>query len=251
MQNNKLRALIVEDEPFVRADLCFLLKDHPQIEVAEETETVRDTLNILAKERFDVVFLDVQIRGGSGFDVLDAVSLDTPVIFFTSYESYAPKAFEVDALDYLVKPVSRERLAQAVDRLLRHKALEERYMGQDGLGIQGDKVWVRTEEKRLLLSTRDILAVLSVGGNYTSVHTADHVNHTVRRTFREWARLLPSPPFERIHRQGIVNMHYLSSFEKKGEGAWEVSLSGLQEPLPVSRRCLTTVKRYQNERKKQ
>ena len=242
----KLRLLIVEDEPYVRADLCYLLKDHPAVEISNEVESVKEAVTALNERSFDAVFLDIQIRGGSGFDVLDAVPIDMPIVFFTSHEEYAVKAFEVDALDYLVKPVSRERLFQTVERLITLKALEKSAKISDREHGLEDSVVVNTNEKRICLPVNDIVAINSIGGNYTSVHTITESlqSLTVRKTFKEWQYALPSPPFERIHRQAIANMRYVTSLDRKENGSCSLYLAGLKNPLDVSRRCLPLIKAY-------
>ena len=243
--DKKLTALIVEDEPFVRADLCYILRRHPQMGLLKEAGSVADAKAALNACHFDAVFLDIQIRGGSGFDVLDAVPIDTPVIFFTSHEEYAVQAFDIDALDYLVKPVSEERLFQTIERLISLKALEKKAASAETLG-QDEIIRLSTTNRKVQLHVNDIIAISSVGGNYTSVHITDAAEETltVRMTFKEWQHILPTPPFERIHRQSIANMQYLLVLDKMEGGNWQLRLRGLSDPLDISRRCLSTVKRY-------
>jgi two-component system LytT family response regulator len=115
----KLRALLVDDERLARVELRRLLAAHPEIEVVAEADSVATARTALASAQPDVVFLDVQMPGGSGFELLGGDGLELAVVFVTAFDAHALRAFEVNALDYLLKPVHPERLAQAVGRLLR------------------------------------------------------------------------------------------------------------------------------------
>lgn len=117
-----LRALLVDDERLARVELRRLLAAHPEVEVVAEADSVATARVALAAARPDVVFLDVQMPGGSGFELLSGDGLELAVVFVTAFDAHALRAFEVNALDYLLKPVHPERLAQAVGRLLRRAA---------------------------------------------------------------------------------------------------------------------------------
>ncbi len=112
-----LKALLVDDEPFVREDLRQMLLAHKSIEVICEAGTIAQAKKQLAAGRPDVVFLDIQLRGGTGFDLVPLIHKTTKIIFITAYDEYAVRAFEVNALDYILKPVTPERLAESISRL--------------------------------------------------------------------------------------------------------------------------------------
>src|SRR5690606_31532679 len=120
-----VRALIVDDERLARAVLRRELAAHPDVEVVAEADGVDAAVEILRRERIDLVFLDVQMPGGSGLELFDRIDTDARVIFVTAYDRYAVRAFDVHALDYLLKPVAPERLARALER-----AREERGLGR-------------------------------------------------------------------------------------------------------------------------
>jgi two-component system LytT family response regulator len=118
----KLRALIVDDERLARKELRSMLSERPEIIVEGEAETVAEAAELIRAEEPDIVFLDVHMHGESGFDLLDKVDVTFKVIFVTAFDAYAIRAFEVNALDYLLKPVNPERLARAVERLCEKRA---------------------------------------------------------------------------------------------------------------------------------
>ncbi len=117
-----LKALVVDDEELAREEMIDLLEDHPDIVVEWEAATVDQARRILSEHRPDVVFLDIQLRGGNGFDLISSLHETTEVIFVTAYDEYAARALETNALDYLTKPVDPKRLQISLDRLRRKKA---------------------------------------------------------------------------------------------------------------------------------
>ena len=110
-------ALIVDDEWLVREELKGLLADYPEIRVEGEAGSVRQAAGLIAQRSFDVIFLDIQMPGALGFELLEQAQVTARIIFITAYDQYAIKAFEVNALDYLLKPIQKERLGVAIGRL--------------------------------------------------------------------------------------------------------------------------------------
>ncbi|HNC47267.1 MAG TPA: response regulator, partial [Acidobacteriota bacterium] len=113
----EIRAVIVDDERLARRDLRVLLKAHPQISIIGEADTLETAIEVIGRLEPDVVFLDIQMPGGSGFTVLNSIDPAIQVVFVTAYDEYAVRAFEVDACDYLLKPVNPKRLAKTIARL--------------------------------------------------------------------------------------------------------------------------------------
>ena len=118
----KLKAMIVDDEPFARDDLRHMLACQKEIEVICEAGTIAEAQKQLSEKKLDVVFLDIQLRGGSGFELIPFVNRSTDIIFTTAFDEYAVRAFEINALDYILKPVTAERLCASIDRLKAEKA---------------------------------------------------------------------------------------------------------------------------------
>src|SRR5215470_15984319 len=118
----KIRVLIVDDEELARFVVRELVEAHPEMEVLAECANGFEAVKAVAEHKPDLLFMDVQMPKLTGFDVLELIGTDVPVIFVTAYDEYAMKAFEVHAVDYLLKPVGQERLAAAVKRVLSRKA---------------------------------------------------------------------------------------------------------------------------------
>ena len=231
-----MEALIVDDEPFVRKDLRELLAAHPDVAVIGEAATVAEAIRELKNKHPDVIFLDIQLRGGSGFDLVPEIDPAIAVIFVTAYETFAIRAFEVNALDYLLKPISAERLSASLDRL-RGKCwnTEQRAKSGGGFGYD-DHVFIRTGSGMQFIPVADIVAITAEGGNYTVLHLYNGACPLVRRTLKAWEERLPGDIFLRIHRANIVNKNCIQRIQKKKNGCYRVHLAGLNAPLESSRR---------------
>jgi two-component system LytT family response regulator len=238
-----LRALLVDDEPLARAELRALLRAHPEIEVAGEAESVAGAEGLCGVYGPDVVFLDVQLVEKTGFDLLDRLPEEVHVVFVTAYDEYAVRAFEVNALDYLLKPVRRQRLAETVERLLRRGAEPAApapvALSPDDhlfLPLRGGHRFVRVAGITCLLAT----------SNYVRICLATGESTLVRRPLRVWEERLPPRLFLRVHRSAIVNLDHVAAAEDAGDGTYRLRVSGWPEPLQMSRRQATRLRdRYE------
>ncbi len=233
-----LKAMIVDDEPFARDDLRQMLLSHPSVNVVCEAGTIGEARAHLARHRLDVVFLDIQLREGTGFDLFPFIGLDTKVIFISAYAEYAVRAFRVNALDYILKPVTQERLAESISRL----SSREKTHAPLQLAVD-DRVYIKTDTHRCLVPVKDIAAIRSIGGNYVRVETRKGERMTCRKTFKKWEAILPGSLFLRIHQSAIINLRMLKRFEQEKSGGGKVFLSGTDEPLEVSIRKAAGLKK--------
>jgi two-component system LytT family response regulator len=225
-----LRALIVDDERLARAELRRLLSCHPEISVDGEAGDLAEAERAVAELDPDVVFLDIRMPGGTGFDLLDRVRPRGRVIFVTAYDAHALRAFEVNALDYLLKPVNPERLASALSRLAPRAApAAAPRLGPD------DHLWVATDRSARFVKVREIAAILGAG-DYSEVVAADGRRSLVLRALKAWEDRLPAGLFARVHRGTIVNLERVDRIERDGEESWRVWLRGIPRPVPMSRR---------------
>lgn len=245
-----LRALVVDDEPFIRADLRQMLAAHPDVGVVAEAGTVDESAAAIARERFDVVFLDILLRGGDGFDIVPMIRPDTAIIFMTAFERHAVRAFEVNALDYLVKPVAPERLLVALQRLRdRRSGVVENAQPPDVPWLKDERILIKTDTERRLVSLEGIVAVTSLGGNYSEVHLRDcEVRPVVRQALKDWERQLPGAMFLRVHRNAIVNMEAIVRTGRESTGATRVWVTGAVEGFPVSRRAAAAFNAWMEQR---
>lgn len=224
------RALVVDDEPFVRADLRELLRAHPDVEVVGEAATPGQARALLRALRPGVVFLDVQLRGGSGFELLPDLGPSVEVIFVTASDRHAVRAFEVNALDYLMKPVAPARLAEAVARLG-----AGRPTGPLPSLRPDDRILVKHDAGQRLVPVAEVRVVESMGGNYTILELRDGARLTVRRSLAEWQQALP-PAVCRASRAALANLALAERLERGPDDGALLWLQGRAAPLAVSRR---------------
>ena len=245
MLPRRYKAMIVDDEPLALADLKYTASRHPALEVQWETAGVRETLAVLPSATPDVVFLDIMLGAGSGFDLLPHFSPATSIIFVTAFEQYAVRAFEINALDYLLKPVSEARLHEAVGRLSTGPVLEKHKAQQ--LRPQ-DPLFICTRQERQFVPLENILMIRSEGGNYTTFHLNNGNTPVVRATLNHWERRLPPKQFVRVHRTAIVNLHAVRRFWNEGNGGHFVELANIDSPIRVSRNRVGTLKQILDRR---
>ncbi len=207
-----IRALIVDDERPARERLCRMLAGNDLVEVIGEAGSGVEAVEMVETLRPDLLFLDIQMPGLDGFGVIEALEDPPPVIFVTAYDEYAIHAFEVNALDYLLKPFSRERLGKAICRAQESLAEERDFATRLGpllesLAAQGRCL------TRLAVRDRDRIRVLDVGevdwigveGEQVMVHVGDRT-YPIRRTLAELEARLDPACFFRAHRSAIVNL---------------------------------------------
>ncbi len=237
-----MNVLLIDDEPPARAVLRTLLAAYPEVGVAGEAGTIPAARELLAAGGYDAVFLDIQLRGGTGFDLVPLVRPGAALIFVTAHDEHALRAFEVNALDYLLKPIKPERLAATLARWAPGRTAAREDAGPTpGRLRAGDTVYVRTDGGARFLELAAITAIRSCE-NYSELDLVTGERILVRQTLRAWEDTLPAPPFARAHRQALINLARLQRIEDDGGDAPLLHLEGLRSPLRVSRREWTELK---------
>jgi two-component system LytT family response regulator len=224
----RLSALIVDDERLARTELRRMLAAHPEIDVVGEAGDVAEAEAALARLSPDVVFLDIRMPGASGFDLVEKVPSGTRVVFVTAYSEFALRAFEANALDYLMKPVPPERLAAAVRKML--EGAPSGPAGGRPLHLD-DPLIVPAGTHYRVVRVRQIVC-LRAARDASEAVTADGRTTLVGRSLKEWEEVLPPRHFLRVHRSTIVNVDHVERIEP----GFRVRLRGLGEPVEVSRR---------------
>ncbi|MBS0659994.1 MAG: response regulator transcription factor [Verrucomicrobia bacterium] len=236
-----IRALLIDDEPAARADLRRLLAAHPEVKVVGEAASVRSARGLLAEAEYDLVFLDIQLLGGSGFDLVPTVRAGARIVFATAHNAFALRAFEVNALDYLLKPIKAARLADALGRLgpaiatvLAPPSEPPETVIAVPMLAADDLVHLPTAHGARFAPVREFGAVLAEE-NYTVVHLLDGTRHFVRRALKAWEEVLPSALFQRVHRTCIANLTRVVGYVRESPKSIALRIAGLETPLPVSR----------------
>jgi two-component system, LytTR family, response regulator len=231
------------------------LKQHPEVRLEGEADTFTTALSLLGALAYDLVFLDVRLLGGNGFDLVEFVKPGARIVFCTAYDAYALRAFEVNALDYLLKPVDPERLAQALLRVrgvgepsspgaipVAHAASSAASIQEDDDGQplaplhEGDVVHLRTDSQTSrVVSLGDICRVAAYG-NYTLVLLPGDKRVLMRRPLKDWEARLPSPQFVRVHRSELVNARRVRRVKRVSVSSYELTIDGLARPVRASYR---------------
>lgn len=223
----QIKAVIVEDEFKIREVFKHLLEKFcPEITISGEAENVDDAYEIISKTNPNVVFLDIEMSGGNGFELLAKyTSIPFEIIFVTSYSHYAIKAIKFSALDYLLKPVMIEDLHQLTDRIkekIQSKSDAQQYkLLQENLKspVQNQKLAINTKTKLEYVNISDIL-YLKADGNYTTIFLKNNTKFYVAKTLKDYEDLLCYPvneSFVRIHKTYIANLDHASHIERGNE----------------------------------
>jgi two-component system LytT family response regulator len=237
--------VIIEDEPPARAKLGRFLAELEDFRVESEAATVEEGIAAVAAAVPDVIYLDIQLGTRSGFEVLDGLrDIASPlVVFTTAYSEYAVRAFEVQAVDYLLKPFDRDRFQRSVERIRAalaepdHSDLEERVRrllaGIPGRRAAARQVLVREAERAFFLAVEDIQKI-SAAGNYVEVQAAGKV-HLVRDSLTSFVAQLDPAEFLRVHRSHVVRVGFIAELRPMFHGDYELVLRDGQT-LGLSRR---------------
>ncbi|MBJ7327568.1 MAG: response regulator [Chthoniobacterales bacterium] len=239
-----LRAVLVDDEQPARQHLGERLDAHPGIEIVGEADSVESAAALIKSEKPDVVFLDIQLHGQTGFDLLPLLGdLESPpaVVFVTAYDKYAIEAFKVNALDYLLKPVSTRRLATTVERLENQRRMDAPPVADapqesaDPRPLEmGDLVLLREKRTIRMVGISEICAV-EASGDYTHITLASDHMMIERKKLAHWEERLPEPPFRKISRRLLVNMERIKAIVMQERNRAELHLAGSERTIPVGR----------------
>jgi two-component system LytT family response regulator len=230
-----IKAIIIDDERLARNELKKLLLEHPEVTIIEEAAKATEGIEKIESFNPDLIFLDIQMPGKTGFDLLSELERAPKVIFTTAYDEYAFKAFEVNALDYLLKPIEPKRLSDAI-----HKVQAE--LAKEQLGLQGankgpltdmDQVFVKDGERCWFVKLSEVRLFESVG-NYAKVFFGTN-KPLVLKSLNALEERLDERIFFRANRKHIINVKWIEKIEPYFNGGLLVELMG-GEKIEVSRR---------------
>lgn len=235
---NKIKALIVDDEPLARKDLISILAEFNQIQIIGEADSIDTAREQIINHAPDLIFLDIQMPGESGFDLLEFITPNTEIIFVTAYDEYAFRAFEVNALDYLLKPVDGERIKQAIGRI--YQSSQNSRESTEKLDFN-DCLFLKLNNSYDFLRINTILTV-TAADDYSEIHTKDGNKKLVFKKMQEWEDRLPEQHFCRIHRSTIINISEIKKIEPWYNQSYHIHITGINEPFTMSRRYFKKVK---------
>jgi two-component system LytT family response regulator len=231
-----ITAIIIDDERLARNELKKLLEQHPEIQIIDEASGVDEGVEKIELARPDLIFLDIQMPGKTGFDLLGELEKAPKVIFTTAFDEFALKAFEVNALDYLLKPIDPSRLSDAIQKLQTELTLEQASLiggSVRGPLTEADQVFVKDGEKCWFVKLAEIRLFESVG-NYAKVYFSNH-KPLILKSLNALEDRLDEHVFFRANRKHIINLHWIEKIEPYFNGGLLVELKG-GEKIEISRR---------------
>jgi two-component system LytT family response regulator len=232
-----MKALIIDDERPARAELRRLLTAHSEIEIVGEAINRADALDKIRSLHPDLIFLDIQMPGGTGFDLLEQLEEKVPrIIFTTAYDEFALRAFEVNALDYLLKPIQETRLTEALSRVQRMEPETDSEANSDSneMALQeSDRVFLRENDRCWFVPVKEI-RLLESEGNYTRLHVGKE-RPLLYRSLLALEKRLPGTIFFRANRTQMLNLNWIESIEPWFSGGLKVGLK-TGESIEISRR---------------
>ncbi|MFY0591686.1 LytR/AlgR family response regulator transcription factor [Roseivirga sp.] len=230
-----MKTLIIDDSRLARNELKRLLKEFDNVQIIGEAASADEAKEKIGELKPDLIFLDIQMPGKNGFQLLEELEVLPEVIFSTAYDEHALKAFEYNALDYLVKPVQKQRLAGSVSKVFDKikKKEAEQSEGNDNLLTIHDQVFVKDGERCWFVQLSEI-RLFEVSGNYTTVYF-DKSKPMITRTLNYLESRLDDKTFFRANRQQIINLKWIERIEPWFSGSLRIYLKGGEE-IDVSRR---------------
>lgn len=227
-----MKVLIIDDSRLARKELRYLLQAFPEVEIAGEAADAMEAVEKIEQFQPDLLLLDIQMPGQDGFELLESLEQVPQVVFTTAYNEYALQAFEYNALDYLQKPISEERLARALEKV-KEKLIQKTKEENKFLLSEEHQVFVKDGEQCWFVQLRDI-RLFEVNGSYTRVFFEDH-RPMIPKTLNYLEQRLDEQVFFRANRQQIVNLRWIKRIEPWFSGTIKLYLQGGEE-IEVSRR---------------
>ena len=236
-----MHVLIVDDEPLSREELAYLVDQHPSVTSIETAESVEEAMNSMVDKKPDVLFLDIQLMGETGFDLAEKLlKLKHPpyLIFATAFDSYGVKAFEVNARDYILKPFEEEKIIGALDKAIANlNIVEEHVVKEEEKVFEAIPVYV---EDRIYLIDPEEIHGISVEGRMISIHTKDKVYETTG-TLHSLEKKLSPTIFFKTHRSYMINLTKIQEIQHWFNSTLQVTLTNGQK-IPISRSYIKSIK---------
>lgn len=233
--------LIADDEPLARQTIRQYIGDDPRFKILDDCEDGFSAIKSINQNEPDILFLDIQMPRINGFEVIELIDYKPLIVFSTAYDEFALKAFEVNAVDYLLKPYSRQRFLSALNKAVekiqstndRNNELEKISETVDHISGLLDRIVVKDGVKIEIIQLSDVVFIESAD-DYVMINTFHH-RFLKQKTMNYFETHLPSSMFLRVHRSFIVNLNYISKLEPYGKETWIAQLKGLNAKINISR----------------
>lgn len=229
------KTIIVDDERLARKELRSLLENYPEVNVIDECNNAMEAKSSIERNDPDLIFLDIQMPGKTGFDLINELDAAPKIVFVTAYDEYAIKAFEVNALDYLLKPVSPERLEECIRKILRNETEQQEkvILAQNNRLTENDRIFLKDGEKCWFVQLSDV-RLFESEGNYVRVYFNEY-KPLILKSLNNLEDRLDEKLFFRANRKFIINLKFVNNIETWFNGGLMVTLRN-GEKIEISRR---------------
>lgn len=238
-----IRTVLVDDVEVMRITLKKVLAQFPNIEIVGEASSFDEAREVINDSQPDLVLLDIDLNGLTSIDLIGELNCTPKIIFITSHENFAVKAFELNAVDYIIKPISAKRIGTAIDRIT--KPIEEiaEFGGENDEKFQSDQIiLLNFDNKMNFIKIKDI-NFIEAYGNYTKVNMDDGKLSITYNSIKKWYAKLPEDIFIQIHRSTIVNLLNVQKIEKWTNDTGRLYLKDIEKPFEISRSYFFQIKK--------
>jgi len=227
------KAVVIDDERLARKELTELLVEYPEIEIVGEAANAKEGIEVIEQLQPDLIFLDIQMPEKSGFDMLEALDNVPLVVFVTAYDEYALKAFEISALDYIVKPIRTERLALTIQKVLKTLSANAKSSPKTPVEKLTNQIFIKDGDQCYFIKINEIRYIESVGNYAKLIFDGQHA--LLKKSLNQIEERLKGMSFFRCNRSQIINLNFIEHIKPSLKGALKITLACGQQ-VTVSER---------------
>jgi len=238
MSEKKYRTLIVDDEKYARNDLREQLSVFSCIDVIGEAKSIQTAVEQIERLTPDLVFLDIQFPGETGFDLFERTNIRAKVIFITAFDEFAIRAFEVNACDYLLKPVNPFRLALTIKRVCDN---QEPLLIHGNVFRDEDSIYIQLNYKYYFIRIDSIVKITATD-HFTEIITSKGIKGLSNKHLFEWDDCLPKSSFVQVHRSSIVNINFVEKVTRGDNYSHQIKMKGLETSMTIGRKYLRQIR---------
>jgi two-component system LytT family response regulator len=245
MAKDTIKSVVVDDVDMMRVTLKKVLDGFPNIEIIGEASDYESAKQLINDTKPELVFLDIDLNGLTSIDLLNEINCSPKIIFITSHPDFAIKAFELNAVDYILKPISADRLRRAIDRVTEMGAepMEGSIMDESQERFKADQIILLNFDSKLTFIKVQDINYIEAFGNYTKIYMNDGKLSITYNSIKNWDNRLPNDVFIQIHRSSIVNLLNVVKIEKWTNDTGRLFLKGVEKPFEISRSYFFQIKK--------
>jgi len=239
-----IRAVLIDDVEVMRITLKKVLEQFPHINIIGEASSFDEAKEVVNRLKPDLLFLDIDLNGLISIDLLEELNCTPKIIFITSHENFAIKAFEMNAIDFIIKPISAKRIANAIERVsLPSVAINDNNLNEGEERFQSDQIiLLNFDNKMNFIKIKDI-NYIEAYGNYTKINMLDGKLSITYNSIKNWENKLPLDIFIQIHRSTVVNLINVLKIEKWTNDTGRLYLKDIEKPFEISRSYFFQIKK--------